>query len=119
MTPSNETPLKPCPFCGSDALLENESYDPTEAWCSCQNKECILWGEVHDPIKWNTRATPDKVMVDRAELEGVRKTLEHAYTECCANLQPKHKEIGTIGFDMAAWISDALQIIEAAMKGDG
>jgi len=48
--------LLPCPFCGVDALLENESFDPTEAWCSCPNKDCILWGEVHDPIKWNHRA---------------------------------------------------------------
>ena len=67
MTPHPCPTLLPCPFCGASALLENESFDPTEAWCSCPNSECILWGEVHDPIKWNTRADLNN---------GVREKLE-------------------------------------------
>jgi hypothetical protein len=38
--------------------------------------------------------------------------LEHAYKQCCASLQPKHQEIGTIGFDMDGWIAKAIEAFQ-------
>ena len=92
MTPSNEMPL--------------------EIWA----ERSRLTGDLHayesiEPCDGETkylRATPDKVMIDRAELERVRNRMivscEMIY---CG-------EVGSAKMNL----EDALQILEAALKGE-
>jgi hypothetical protein len=81
---SNEMPLKPCPFCGEQPKItegETTEYGVVRI-VSCENNWCQIQ-PIADCLslemsieKWNTRATPDKVMIDKKALEGLVKALE-------------------------------------------
>lgn len=55
--------LKPCPFCGSEAVLIGTEK---ENWVECTNKDCgceVFLGFNDKAIKvWNTRKPVDKVL---------------------------------------------------------
>lgn len=52
--------LKPCPFCGGDAVFNGESYH-FGGQVECQNSDCEVIGPFRDAehdavVAWNTRA---------------------------------------------------------------
>ena len=130
MTPSNEMPLKPCPFCGKQPLfgltkktgcqMHGNPIQYVTLSCNCQHKPFVTGGDRYSngdtgkffeegykcakelAVKyWNTRATPDKVMVDRAELERVNLLLNR---------------IVPFGDFDRELMREVRQILEAAMK---
>ena len=100
MTPTNEMPL--------NVWCELRSSHPTERFV------CIYT----EPAKGRTkylRATPDKVMIDRAELERVRDGLKFITNGC---LVPPDGGSPIWPDDAIEAATKALQILEAAMKGE-
>ena len=125
MTPSNEMPLKPCPFCGSgDVRYGTEKYktisgrtcDKHQIFCGKCLSCCDSIDSKDAAVKiWNTRATTDKVMIDRAELERVRDGLKFITNGC---LVPPDGGSPIWPDDAIEAATKALQILEAAMKGE-
>ena len=80
-----ESQLKPCPFCGSKARLNN-SFGWFTARCTAKIPNCDVFPEtmacrtIEEVIKlWNTRSAESKVLEDiRAEImEEVNKASEY------------------------------------------
>ena len=93
MTTKNKTPLEIWlePKCCADK-------DIGQLWC---DHDAWVCDEGNKSTKY-TRATPDKVMIDKAELEKIKSVLE-----------------GYIGGAYGSNARWGLQILEAAMKGEG
>lgn len=84
--------LKPCPFCGSSASVEECELTPFKKAvfgatfsCGCDNEDCIVYQSIttfarrSDAIKaWNTRHNPDQATItEQAKLiEQLREALE-------------------------------------------
>ena len=99
MTPSNEMPLKPCPKDALGQILKVgdrvifmqigyrsfmdgniKSLAPKSALIEHKptNTYSTESRQVFDQIILDTRASPDKVMIDRGELERVREAIKYA-----------------------------------------
>lgn len=71
--------LKPCPFCGSPALLKLDN----RAGCSAWVEKCPVFTEADSGQEltveeWNTRAAPDREEASRTEIiEECIKRLRH------------------------------------------
>lgn len=51
-------PVKPCPFCGSDAKVEGEERGVHLYTCTCtKDSECPMYGLVFPKEQWNKRAS--------------------------------------------------------------
>lgn len=74
--------LKPCPFCGSAAVLSDSDG---ESFASCINKNCeadggLVFGDREEAVKrWNRRVHDDGVNshIDDVALEHLTKSLEY------------------------------------------
>ena len=60
--------LKPCPFCGGQAVTKTFSDADIDFQVSCKNERCIK-GWYLSPEEWNTRAIEDKLNIRIAQLE--------------------------------------------------
>ena len=124
MTTSNEMPLKPCPFHVHDkkyppkivSLITkdyiNGDFSQVEFFVECEN--CGVRTLSDKKVSnventWNTRATPDKVLIDRAELEMVKEIIENVWYSEFSNNETCLE---------GAQLKEALKILEAAMKGE-
>lgn len=62
------TELKPCPFCGGEAYLSNDSWGKTAA---CSNGKCPI-GHINMGLgEWGNRPTENKI-----KAEGIREAVE-------------------------------------------
>ena len=77
MTTNQSSNLRPCPFCGGQALtktffdcddLEYMPLDIIEPEVTCENERCIN-GWWLSPNDWNTRPIEDELRARIAELE--------------------------------------------------
>ncbi len=91
-------------------------YDELFSLVESQTGKVLLHSEMNDIIIVVEKYSPVFAPTD-GEVERAIKTLEHAYTQC-QELQKRHTEIGTIGFDMAAWISEAIAVLQSTHKPD-
>jgi hypothetical protein len=60
---NNTIPLKPCPFCGGEAMF-NE--DTPFIFVKCSNDECTLHFSQFNKEDWNTRPQPTEAQIEAA-----------------------------------------------------
>jgi Lar family restriction alleviation protein len=61
-----ETEIRPCPFCGSEAIVKTDQTPPCSEmnehfWVKCSNADCSVSPKSHPKLevaiaRWNTRA---------------------------------------------------------------
>lgn len=72
--------VKPCPFCGEDAVIEYGAHG-SRSFPMCSNKLCPAGkGGTFDFERWNMRPIEDGL---RAEVERLRGLLGRAAQESC------------------------------------
>ena len=113
--------LKPCPFCGGQALtktffdyddLEYMPLDIIEPEVTCENERCIN-GWWLSPNDWNTRPIEDALNASIAELEAELKITDELLKEatetigavvaCCTYNSNDDAKIGIYGIDQKAF----------------
>ena len=105
-----ESQLKPCPFCGSKARLNN-SFGWFTARCTAKISNCDVFPEtmacrtIEEVIKlWNTRSAESKVLEDiRAEI--------------AQKINENISMVDGVPNEYAYCYSDALDIIDKHIKG--
>jgi hypothetical protein len=102
--------LKPCPFCGEKATIEDCSYyDEKKSWSAmCGNPSCFAYTETHKTKslaieRWNKRPIEEALQKRIEELEAERDRLKKNHAELgkklgamisfCGNL-PEHLVTG-------------------------
>ena len=75
--------LKPCPFCGSEARLLDDTSHSTAVWVGCATIGCFghdQWEETEAEAiaAWNRRAAMPEVEALRAEVEWLRHQINEA-----------------------------------------
>ena len=113
--------LRPCPFCGGQALtstfldyddLEYMPLDTIEPEVTCENERCIN-GWWLSPNDWNTRPIEDALNASIAELEAELKITDELLKEatetigavvaCCTYNSNDDAKIGIYGIDQKAF----------------
>ncbi len=71
--------LKPCPFCGGEAVVKAPYGEELRKYVECQNNKCWMFGIMAKPEEWNARADQCIPASDiRPLVEALRKIKEKA-----------------------------------------
>ena len=81
--------LKPCPFCGGEAIITRPLANVAEVWCkTCYTTTGMCHPEKRAIKRWNTRPEEDRLKDENealirhvAQLTARLKAMEEAYAE--------------------------------------
>lgn len=59
--------LKPCPFCGQPAVLDEDGQ------VTCNNEDCIMWPRFYSLQQWQTRPVEDAFRSENDQLRGAQR----------------------------------------------
>ena len=77
--------LKPCPFCGSDAMFRHIFENPDKCMVGCRGCDVVIDGvfpnELEAAKKWNDQVLTDEIAALRAENEELKAENERMWYE--------------------------------------
>lgn len=111
--------LKPCPFCGKKASIQDCSYfGSTPMWSAmCDNPKCFAYTEAFKTKKeavecWNSRPAEEALQKRIAELETERDRMREALEHVVKLLDRPMLKV-----DMCLYMDSAIKVAREALKG--